>query len=49
MHSAPCTRTKHMFVRVQPPTQVIRRHFPDHAVLGEEGGITGDTASDYLW
>lgn len=27
----------------------IRAAFPDHALLGEEGGVTGNTASDYLW
>lgn len=29
--------------------QVLRAAFPDHALLGEEGGISGDTSSDYLW
>ncbi|KAI3428298.1 hypothetical protein D9Q98_006677 [Chlorella vulgaris] len=28
---------------------VIRQAFPDHAVLGEEGGVSGDMNSDYLW
>jgi myo-inositol-1(or 4)-monophosphatase len=28
---------------------VIRAAFPQHAILGEEGGVTGDTSSDYLW
>lgn len=28
---------------------VITSAFPDHAILGEEGGVTGDTASEYLW
>lgn len=28
---------------------VIRGAFPYHAVLGEEGGVSGDTSSDYLW
>jgi myo-inositol-1(or 4)-monophosphatase len=28
---------------------VIRASFPDHAILGEEGGVSGDTSSDYLW
>ncbi|KAL6759541.1 hypothetical protein V8C86DRAFT_3133168 [Haematococcus lacustris] len=27
----------------------LRAAFPDHAVLGEEGGVTGPTGSDYLW
>ena len=27
----------------------IRASFPNHAVLGEEGGVSGDTGSDYLW
>ena len=30
-------------------TQVLRAAFPDHALLGEEGGVSGDTSSDYLW
>ncbi len=29
--------------------QVLREAFPDHALLGEEGGISGNTSSDYLW
>lgn len=29
--------------------KVIRQAFPDHAVLGEEGGVSGDVKSDYLW
>lgn len=28
---------------------VIQDAFPGHAVLGEEGGVFGDTSSDYLW
>nr|GMD03222.1 phosphatase IMPL1, chloroplastic [Ipomoea batatas] len=28
---------------------VVRKNFPDHLVLGEEGGFTGDPSSDYLW
>lgn len=28
---------------------VIRGAFPNHAVLGEEGGVFGDTSSEYLW
>lgn len=27
----------------------ILEAFPGHAVLGEEGGVTGDVGSDYLW
>ncbi|KAG2435228.1 hypothetical protein HXX76_007310 [Chlamydomonas incerta] len=27
----------------------IRAAFPNHAVLGEEGGVLGDVSSDYLW
>jgi myo-inositol-1(or 4)-monophosphatase len=27
----------------------IQATFPDHAIMGEEGGVTGDTNSDYLW
>lgn len=29
--------------------QVLRDAFPDHAILGEEGGVSGDTTSEYLW
>ncbi|KAK4860404.1 hypothetical protein QYF36_023050 [Acer negundo] len=29
--------------------QVIKKNFGDHLILGEEGGIIGDTSSDYLW
>ena len=31
--------------------RVIRKHYPDHAILGEEGGAHGETAgsSDYVW
>jgi len=29
--------------------QVITEAFPEHAILGEEGGVSGDTASEYLW
>ena len=29
--------------------QVLREAFPDHALLGEEGGVSGNTASEYLW
>jgi hypothetical protein len=29
--------------------QVLRSSFPDHALLGEEGGVSGDTSSSYLW
>ncbi|GER33176.1 inositol monophosphatase family protein [Striga asiatica] len=28
---------------------VVRKNFPDHLILGEEGGLIGDTSSDYLW
>ena len=28
---------------------VLRAEFPDHAVLGEEGGVTGNTSSPFLW
>jgi myo-inositol-1(or 4)-monophosphatase len=27
----------------------IQAAFPNHAVLGEEGGVSGDTSSEYLW
>lgn len=29
--------------------QVIQDSFPNHAILGEEGGVRGDTSSEYLW
>eukprot|EP00892_Ulva_mutabilis_P003387 jgi/Ulvmu1/141/UM001_0145.1 len=28
---------------------VLRQACPGHAVLGEEGGVSGDLSSDYLW
>ncbi|CAA2934398.1 phosphatase IMPL1, chloroplastic [Olea europaea subsp. europaea] len=28
---------------------VVRKNFQDHLILGEEGGIIGDSSSDYLW
>eukprot|EP00877_Chromochloris_zofingiensis_P005956 jgi/Chrzof1/1613/Cz10g14180.t1 len=27
----------------------IQAAFPDHAILGEEGGVVGNSTSDYLW
>ncbi|MCD9644974.1 Phosphatase impl1, chloroplastic, partial [Datura stramonium] len=29
--------------------EVVTKNFPDHLILGEEGGIIGDSSSDYLW
>ena len=29
--------------------QVLRAAFPDHALMGEEGGVSGNPSSDYLW
>jgi len=29
--------------------RVLSKRFPDHAVLGEEGGVSGNTKSEYLW
>ncbi|KAK9267907.1 hypothetical protein L1049_010344 [Liquidambar formosana] len=29
--------------------EVVRKNFTDHLILGEEGGLIGDTSSDYLW
>ncbi len=29
--------------------KVLRSHYPNHAVLGEEGGVSGDTSSGLLW
>lgn len=28
---------------------VLREACPGHAILGEEGGVSGDMTSDYLW
>lgn len=28
---------------------IISEAFPDHAILGEEGGVSGNTSSEYLW
>lgn len=28
---------------------VVKNSFPDHLILGEEGGVIGDSSSDYLW
>lgn len=29
--------------------EVARKNFGDHLILGEEGGLIGDSSSDYLW
>ncbi|PSS02621.1 Phosphatase [Actinidia chinensis var. chinensis] len=29
--------------------EVIRKNFTDHLILGEEGGLIGNSSSDYLW
>lgn len=29
--------------------EVVRKNFEDHLILGEEGGLIGDSSSDYLW
>ncbi|XP_025643893.1 phosphatase IMPL1, chloroplastic isoform X2 [Arachis hypogaea] len=29
--------------------EIVNKNFEDHLILGEEGGIIGDAASDYLW
>ncbi|CAK9311716.1 unnamed protein product [Citrullus colocynthis] len=29
--------------------EVVRKNFRDHLILGEEGGVIGDSSSDYLW
>lgn len=29
--------------------EVVRKNFGDHYILGEEGGLIGDSSSDYLW
>ena len=28
---------------------VVKKNFDDHLILGEEGGLIGNTSSDYLW
>ena len=29
--------------------QVLRQRVPDHGFLGEEGGVSGNANSEYLW
>ncbi|CAL5364125.1 unnamed protein product [Camellia sinensis] len=29
--------------------EVVTKNFKDHLILGEEGGLIGDSSSDYLW
>ncbi|XP_057970865.1 phosphatase IMPL1, chloroplastic isoform X2 [Malania oleifera] len=29
--------------------ETVRKNFSNHLILGEEGGVIGDTSSDYLW
>ncbi|GAU45230.1 hypothetical protein TSUD_138020 [Trifolium subterraneum] len=29
--------------------EVVKKNFEDHLILGEEGGVIGEVASDYLW
>ena len=31
------------------PIQVLRQQVPDHGFLGEEGGVSGNADSEYLW
>ena len=39
-----------MQMRVGEPVQILREAFPEHALLGEEGGVVeGDPGSDWLW
>lgn len=28
---------------------VVKKNFQDHLILGEEGGVIGNSSSDYLW
>ena len=28
---------------------ILKQQFPRHAFLGEEGGVSGNTSSEYLW
>ncbi len=30
-------------------SQVLQKEVPDHGFLGEEGGVSGDAESEYLW
>ena len=29
--------------------EVVKKNFKDHLILGEEGGVRGDSSSEYLW
>lgn len=29
--------------------EVVRKHYPDHAIFGEEGGLTGDENARFKW
>lgn len=29
--------------------EVVTKNFKDHLILGEEGGLIGDSSSEYLW
>ncbi len=31
------------------PVQVLQRECPDHGFLGEEGGMSGNADSEFLW
>ena len=31
------------------PVQVLQRECPDHGFLGEEGGMSGNVDSEFLW
>lgn len=30
-------------------SQVLQKEVPDHGFLGEEGGVSGNADSEYLW
>lgn len=43
------TAVLHLAQSPPPTPQAITRAYPDHGILGEEGGVMGDVTSDYLW
>ncbi len=45
----PCAVTETDKASEEVVVAAIREAFPEHAVLGEEGGVLGDVKSEYLW
>ena len=50
----PITLFAHLILRTDKEAEaavlaVLRARFPSHLILGEEGGVSGDPDSDYLW